>query len=320
MVVDGGTLYGQYANCSGPDGKNAGIAAIDLTGGAVRWRTSALYNSETVSDGTLRSTRGGVYVVAGTAPHSETQTVIVAIDVGSGNVRWSRTGAFGNEGALDESVIVMISEDGVIALDRTTGRTRWSRPILDTESESMLVSDDSSHVYLSYDAAGGSTTIALAAATGHLLWRHAGNNPHPGRVGSRVVGLDTNSGLVGLNADTGRQEWRRPHVMGSEAPIVDTADGRVAESSGALVHVIDVNNGKDLWAKPATAVVVTRAHGIALATGEDTSIAGTVYAADTGQPIGRPARLTPEEDQIVVPMEFDADGRTILARGCAGRG
>lgn len=320
MVVDGGMLYGQWADCSGQGRNNAGVAAIDLSRGAVRWRTPALYNSETLSDGALLSTRGGLYVVAGSAPHSETQAVLVAIDAANGKLRWTRTGPFGSEGAFDQSVIVVTSRTGVVGLDRATGRTMWSRPLDEMDDESLLISDDASHVYLSHDAGGGLKTVALASRTGQLLWRHAGNNPHPGRAGSHVVAVDTNSALVGLNADTGRQVWRRSDVASWEAPTLDTADGRVAESDGSMVHVIDVSNGKDLWAKPATGLVVTRADGIALATGENTSAADAVFAADSGLRLGRPAVLTREEDQIIVPMEFDAAGRTILARGCPGRG
>ena len=320
MVVDGGTLYGQWANCSGPGGKNAGVAAIDLTDGAVRWRTPALYNSETLSDGTLLSTRGGLYVVAGTAPHSETQTVLVAIDAANGKVRWTRTGAFGSQGAFDQSVIVMTSRTEVIGVDRATGRTIWSRPLDEMDDESLVISDDESHVYLSHDFDASLTILALAAGTGHLLWRHVGNNPHPGRAGSHVVAVDTNSALVGLDADTGRQVWQRSDVASWEAPTVDTADGRVVESDGSVVHVIDVSDGKDLWSKPASGLVVTRTDGIALVTGDDTSTADAVFAADSGLRLGRPAELTREEDQIIVAPEFDAAGRTILARGCPGRG
>jgi outer membrane protein assembly factor BamB len=188
------------------------------------------------------------------------------------------------------------------------------------------VAADDDHVFATYIGGVGERSIALAARTGKPVWEHDGGAPRPGRPGDHVVALVESAPVVGLDADTGQQRWQRTDVA-SLGERVDSADGRIVLRSGeSTVNVVDIATGKDLWTKPVSDVVVTRASGIVLMSGKlmsgegEAGITLTLYDAATGGAIGTPAHLAPENDQVTVPMQIDSEGRIILARGCPGRG
>ena len=323
MVLDGGILYGQWASC---DSNHAGVAAIDLATGNVRWRTHTLYQGETLPDALPQSALGGVYVTGGGATGAtDGGGMIVAIDIADGKVRWTRTltDQPGEGIALDQAVLAVSTVPAggaggtITALDRATGHVLWTSPLPAGAEAWSTIAADNRHIFATYSGNDGDTTIAFAARTGKTLWKHDGRAPRPSRPGEQVVALETATGLVGLDSDTGKQRWRRIGLV-NMGDRVDTADGRVVMASGpTTVDVVDLASGKDAWSHRAADVVVTRANGIVLSDGNGGQ---TVYDAATGARIGTPAQLPEEMDQVTVPMQIDPDGRLILARGCPGQG
>jgi len=321
MVLDGEILYGQWAAC---ESNHAGVAAIDLATGDVRWRTDKLYQGETLPDALAQSALGGVYVTVGGA--TDGGATIVAIGIADGKVRWTRTltDQPGEGIALDQAVLAVttVPAEGaggtITGLDRATGQVLWASQIpAGAEAWSTIAADDG-HIFATYSGSDRDTTIAFAAHTGKTAWKHDGRAPRPSRPGGQVVALETATGLVGLDSDTGEQRWQRTGLV-NMGDRVDTADGRVvmAGTAPTNVHVVDIVSGKDAWSHRAADVVVTRANGIVLS--EDNG-RPTLYDAATGARIGAPAQLPQEADQVTVPMQIDPDGRLILARGCPGRG
>src|SRR5215471_548621 len=106
MVLDGDSLYGQWASC---DTNHAGVAAIDRATGHVRWRTDKLYQGETLPDALTQSALGGVYVAIGLPDVEGSAAMIAAIDVADGKVRWTRTltDQPGQGLALDQAVVAV---------------------------------------------------------------------------------------------------------------------------------------------------------------------------------------------------------------------
>jgi outer membrane protein assembly factor BamB len=161
---------------------------------------------------------------------------------------------------------------------------------------------------------------AFDLRTRKQLWQRDGARAWASAPEKNVVAVlrSDGAGALGLDADTGEQVWSR-RSLASLGDRVDTAAGVVvlADTAFQALHVVDVATGKDLWTKPAGDVVVTGPHGIVL-TGQNAR--ETAYDFATGARIGPGASLPQESDQVTVPMQFDADDREILARGCPGRG
>jgi outer membrane protein assembly factor BamB len=342
MVLDGVSLYGQWASC---DTNHAGVAAIDGATGHVRWRTDTLYQGETLPDALQQSVVGGLYVtVGGGMDESDHSATIIAVDIANGKVRWTRKLAdpvSQNGLALDQAVVaVATGPEGapggtITALDRGTGQVLWTSPLPTGAATWSSIAADNDHIYATHmstptDPSKANyleTTLAFTAHTGKLAWKHDGTAPRPSRPGGHVVALETaltgpsdSPNLIGLDSDTGEQRWQRNLTpLGDRA---DTADGRVvmAGPPGGL-HVVDIATGKDVWSSsnPAGDVIATRANGIVLWNGTGNG-SSTLYDAATGARIGAPAQLPVEPDQVTVPPQIDADGRLILARGCPGRG
>jgi outer membrane protein assembly factor BamB len=320
MVLDRGTLYGQWAGCAD---NNAGAAAISLATGKILWRTDKLYQGETLPDALAQSALGGVYVTGG---GMDSGGVIVGIDVTTGKTRWryALSGQQGEGIALDQLVLAFTTvPDGgrgatITGLDRATGKALWSSPLPAGADSWSTVAADDGHIFATHSGNDGDHTVAFAARTGKTLWEHDGRAPRPSRPGEHVVALQASTGVVGLDTDTGGPRWQRAGLtdMGDR---VDTAGGRVVLASAppTTVHIIDIATGKDAWTKRAGDVIVNRANGIVLS---DDNARPTLYRAATGEPIGPPGSLPPETDQVTVPMQIDPDARVILARGCPGRG
>jgi outer membrane protein assembly factor BamB len=339
MVLDGESLYGQWASC---DNNHAGVAAIDLATGHVRWRTDTLYQGETLPNALLQSALGGLYVTAGGGTNESDHSVtITAVDIANGKVRWTRKLAdpVGQGGlALDQAVVaVATGPEGapggtITALDRATGQVLWTSPLPTGAATWSSIAADNDHIYATHmgnptdpsKADFQETTLAFTAHTGKLVWKHDGRAPRPSRPGGQVVALEMvptgpsdSPSLIGLDSDTGAQRWQRPG-LGSLGDRSDTADGRVVMGGPpGGVHVVDIATGKDAWSPPPGDVVATRANGIVFDDGHGHS---TLYDAATGARIGAPAQLPQENDQVTVAPQIDADGRLILARGCPGRG
>jgi outer membrane protein assembly factor BamB len=341
MVLDGESLYGQWASC---DNNHAGVAAIDLATGQVRWRTDTLYQGETLPNALPQSALGGLYVtVGGGMNESDHGVTITAVDIANGKVRWTRKLADPPSGpggslALDQAVVaVATGPEGVpggtiTALDRATGQVLWTSPLPTGAASWSSIAADNDHIYATHmsnptDPSSSDfveTTLAFAARTGKPVWQHVGGTPRPSRPGGHVVALETglngpSPSLIGLDSDTGQQRWQR-----NLAPLgdrSDTADGRVVMAGPpAGVHVVDIASGKDAWSRhDHQDVIATRANGIVLWNGTGNG-SSTLYDAATGAHIGAPAQLPAEPDQVTVPPQIDADGRLILARGCPGRG
>ena len=89
LVVDHGTLYGQWADCSRG---GSGVAAIDMATGRLRWRTPRLFAGETAFDYLHPSVSAGIYVATGSRQPDSFPNLAVGIDAATGKERWRLSG------------------------------------------------------------------------------------------------------------------------------------------------------------------------------------------------------------------------------------
>jgi len=198
-------------------GTERSILALDLATGDELWRVPF--------SGRPSEFPGYSLVVGSTIYVSDALGVVQALDVATGEVRWTAPGslietAFSASGdrlvevqtapVADDQHIYTQTADGVLrALDLTTGEPVWSVPILGTYGDRAYyvaaMADDGSVIFdifeipsfesMNATPADGITTpvsitVALDAATGRELWQRAGDTDSEESSGAELIGSD----------------------------------------------------------------------------------------------------------------------------------
>ncbi|WP_433431195.1 PQQ-binding-like beta-propeller repeat protein [Nonomuraea sp. CA-141351] len=221
------------------------LIALDAASGRTRWRAR-----------TIGFFRDVIPHAAGDLVYAAGADGVVALDAGSGERRWrfrvdGRTGIAGVATTAD-TVYVASQEDGRLhALDRITGRPKWSF-------------ETGVPLYTRPQVSGGAVYVGdrgvlhkLDAATGERQWTFkAGGSP--AQCAFTVVRGDVYVTLVGvrlhaLDAATGETRWSFP--LGGEAafgfsdvsrPVV-VGDALYAAAGDGQLHALDAATGTRRW-------------------------------------------------------------------------
>jgi outer membrane protein assembly factor BamB len=142
----------------------------------------------------------------------------------------------------------------------------WSASGFGTGFSSLAVAKG--RIYTLGDLADGQYVIAAREKDGGIVWKvrlgsiHEDEFPGPRSTptvaGDRLYALGTSGDLVCLQAEDGKEVWRRnimkeyrgdaPHWRVSESPLVDGNRVVVTPASGeALMVALDAATGKEIW-------------------------------------------------------------------------
>ena len=196
-----------------------------------------------------------------TATYGHLRLVLLDLD---GTVRWEleRVGLRDVAPALTPDLVVAATEEGVVAVDRGTGRLRWDTKVAERANSPMVVGGRA--VVSTWE---GSLT-AFDLVDGRVAWRTALPGPAIGPAATDgaavVVTWESMSGdaagAVAVGADDGRQRWSVPLDPGGVSgpaivalPAEDaTPDGRpgsvvVLVAGDIEAHGLDLADGVERW-------------------------------------------------------------------------
>jgi outer membrane protein assembly factor BamB len=279
-----GTAYGLVEFS---EARHHRIEVVDLATGLKKWDSTRLPIRS--SQGQFQVPYRQQLVMLGTAADS-TRTLVVAVDLETGELRWQQDDLFvkklklfGVEGSEDgtrrksiagsappvfpndSTMVVWLSGDGPVAVDLATGAKKWvcaglkdkPVPALAQGYAPMWCHDGVLYVVSQV------SLYAIDASTGALLWREA-----PVCVGRPIQFAWSDAGLV---------------VRGAKYPAWGGFQGR------PFLDVLDPKTGKSAWRYPfkdlkaATSfemrgnrIIIcadNELHAVSLATGRDSSIA-----------------------------------------------
>lgn len=248
----------------------AGGRLFTVQGGALRCFNEAsgapvwVHPVAAVAAGTPLTVGGLVVVVLSTAGGRDAR--VAAYDQATGRHRWTH-----DDGAdfitlypLRPGLVIAQERYRTVAVDTTTGRTRWSAPVPDHDdrgqSFAQLATSASTVVQ-----GGLTTTAALDAGTGRRLWAHAlpYGAMQPVLTGPVVVlspqrfGVPGPGGVIALDARTGAHRWTIPS-RNESAAVVTTGYGVVVAVTGDTVAggtttAVTAATGRVLWSVPVPA-------------------------------------------------------------------
>ena len=152
--------------------------------------------------------------------------------------------------AFAGSLLLVPTEQGLLALDRATGRQRWSAPVGDRTNTPAV--DGGRAVVTTWEG----TLAAIDLADGKVAWRLklAGNalGPAAAARGTAVATFDTGraAGAVAVDLATGRQRWSAPLTAdGVSAPAI--GDGVVVVvAADVAAHGLSLESGAERWRTP----------------------------------------------------------------------
>lgn len=174
---------------------------------------------------------------------------LLAIDPTDGSVDWryDQLDAGGSTAAVTDDLVVVVSRNGLHALDATGGEQRWRLEGPQFSGEGIvLVEDDTAY------ADTWEQTLAVDVATGEVNWRI--DAPHLGAVADGRVFLNDWGRLRAVDASDGRTLWQLDEARSEDAVAV--RDGTVYISSSgdthfgdvpARVYALDAADGSEQW-------------------------------------------------------------------------
>ena len=220
-VVSGGRVFAM--DC------NAVVSAFDAQGGARLWRTP------TAQKGDRSTNLGGGIAIAGDTLYVSTGLAsVVALDAGSGRVRWRQALDMPARAAptiVADQLYLPTLDDIVLALARSDGRKQWSYQSTQTPTSVLGPPSPAFADGLVVAGFGAGDLVCLRAATGSVSWSD-GLASARGRTSiadfSAITGLPVIAdgsvyaiglgGLfVSLDLRTGRRVWER-EVASSQTP------------------------------------------------------------------------------------------------------
>jgi hypothetical protein len=213
------------------------ITALDAKTGTALWGAPGNYV------GILKLDRGVVYITSGN---------VIALDAASGGVKWTSSDPCQTPPAIDGDRVYCIGTDQLVALDVATGAHVYAVATEPGSAYSAPAVADGRIYYI------GQHLYARATEDGSTVWdadfvpfsqAELGNltQNSPAVAYGKVVVIGS-GGVSAYDAGTGAPVW-----TGTVAVIPGTsvaiADGRVVLAGMTL---LDVDDGRVLWSKPAT--------------------------------------------------------------------
>ncbi len=213
------------------------------------------------------ATRGGVVAGDGLVCALDLNGRLLALDVGTGDVQWTRNLGDTSERwcigvpALVNGRVYAGSAMSVRALVAASGDEIWSTNLspsdwtaswsgVTADEETVVIGATNDHLHLA----------ALDAATGDVRWRHAGRDiagvsATPVIVGDAVLAARTPGWLVAYALSDGTQLWQVP--LDDAWPVALAVAGEIAFVRSAIgtVTAHDIDDGRELWACPLGAGV-----------------------------------------------------------------
>ena len=214
--------------------------------GPVRWRWHA---PQPASVGMPAADERGSVVT-----YSHTVLVSLAPD---GVVRWEmrRLGVREEASLLTPDLVVVPADDGLVAVDRATGHTRWDTRIGDKASTPVLAG------VLVVTCGSSGSLVAVDLGTGAVAWRAdlRGRAEGPPATDGRTVVATwepekgEGAGVTAVDAATGAERWAAPlRAGGVSGPAIIHADGGrsfvVAVDDDLAATAFDLGDGRRLWA------------------------------------------------------------------------
>lgn len=321
MAILGSGGCGHGASRPSPGPSSAGGSAAGPL--ATSWRWVAPRPSYVGMPGTDDA---GVAVTFG---HSHA----VLLD-GAGQVRWTVDRARLRDVAprLTSDAVLVATEDGLVAFDRTTGALRWATP-LGERANTPAVAGGAAVV-----STWEGSLVGVDLATGTVRWRTPLAGPALGpavAAGDAIVvsweaDHGDGAGVVAVDAATGRQRWATAVPAGGvSAPGVVTSPGAggtnvVVAAGDMAAHALAADSGAERWrvdlggagspedapidAGGGVALVADRLGGMALLAAADGRSQWQV-TSDGAAVRGGPAGPGPAGG-YALPLE---DGRLLLA-------
>ena len=240
------------------DGRGGGVIALELSTGALRWRTPS----------TL-PIRGGIAVARDTVIASQLDGTVLGLDARTGVVRWRyellgaepRSDATFSSPVADGGDVLIGNQRHVAAIDITTGSALWARDPMrrhqDFPSLAAIAVDEGIAVGTFDRELGG--VFAWDRVSAELLWHVAGPqvnsiNASPVIAGGVVYLVNGATEVLALDLLTGERRWRvKLDPLGHEWNLASL--GTPALADGVLVvptlagdlFALDLVAGRTLW-------------------------------------------------------------------------
>ncbi|MEA2826435.1 MAG: outer membrane protein assembly factor BamB [Actinomycetota bacterium] len=188
------------------------------------------------------------------ATYGHLGVVLLGLD---GTRRWEleRLGLRDVAPALTADLVVAATEEGVLAVDRASGRLRWDTPLGERANTPVIAGG------LAVVSTWEGSLIALDLADGHVVWRTALPGPAlgPAATDGTAVAVTWEStpgdaaGAVVVDAADGRQRWSvplEPGGVGGPAIVALPAESTsvvVAVAGDIAAHALDLADGSERW-------------------------------------------------------------------------
>jgi outer membrane protein assembly factor BamB len=146
--------------------------------------------------------------------------------------------------ALGEGVVAVGVSDRVIALiDRTSGQEFWRQRVAGTVHGGPLIDGD--RLYAATEATPESKVYALRMRDGKPLWSTAATSVQAplGFDGSAVYAGGEDGTVLRLDAESGRQMWRRRLSGAVRAAPITTPEGIVIATAADTLYLLDATTG-----------------------------------------------------------------------------
>jgi outer membrane protein assembly factor BamB len=170
---------------------------------------------------------------------------LVAVDLETGVVRWSREVATAWPPESGDGLVFVVSDAAVQALDARTGAPRWQAALPGGAAAPLYW--DTGWLIASTPAGD---LIAFRASDGARIWRQALGSPLSARPGPALdrlyVGLQDGR-LLSLALATGELLWARS-LSGQVTGLLALPDQLVAATRARRVHSLDLVSGRERWA------------------------------------------------------------------------
>jgi outer membrane protein assembly factor BamB len=140
-------------------------------------------------------------------------------------------------------LIVVATEDGVLALDSETGDERWAVALSPASAAPILARG------LVVIPTNDGQAVAVNAATGSVIWRQplGGVTSHPAAVvPNGPIAFSLEARVVALQHDTGEQLWTRALPATLAAPAAARDIVLVGSTSNDL-FALSATSGRDTW-------------------------------------------------------------------------
>ena len=193
---------------------------------------------------------------------------LVAIDLATGRVRWTRELLTTWAPAASDGLVVVAGDDAIAGLDAITGERVWTVPVPGgfsapplADTGWVLVSPASGHL------------LAVRARDGYVLWTAALPAPvraRPVITASGVFASLEDSQVVALGLEKGEQLWTR-RLGGKPGDLLVLDEHLFVGAEDKFFYSLETKNGKERWkwrtgGRPAgpAAVDVKRVYYVAL--------------------------------------------------------